>query len=200
MELLARFELATSSLPTILSGFCLALLVVNYWIKPLCIKDFRDLPTAACCSLLWVFCVGFSRPVSVLCRFLRVLNCVLEDLTCPLYALLISVSIHPQCDRFVRMTQLFRYTGNVRSVGDGDAGKAVPKLMGMQTLHTIFLCKVLQVTGRTVGMYRLGATSCVKTYWLMAFLLCSSRSSRSSAMICGSTSMVRFRPFLGVSR
>ena len=115
------------------------------------------MPTAACCSLQWVFCVGFSRPVSVLCRFLCLLNCISKDLTCPLYALLISVSIHPQCDRFVRMTQLFRYTGNVRSVGDGDAGKAVPKLVGMQTLHTIFLCKVLQVTGRTLGMYRLGA-------------------------------------------
>ena len=87
--------------------FCLAPLVVNYWIKPLCIKGFWDLPTAACCSLQWVFCVGFSRPVTVLCRFLHLLNCVPEDLACPFYALLISVSIHSECDSFVSVSQLF---------------------------------------------------------------------------------------------
>ena len=31
--------------------FCLAPLVVNYWIKPLCINDFSDLPIVSCCSL-----------------------------------------------------------------------------------------------------------------------------------------------------
>ena len=75
--------------------FCLASLVVNYWIKPLCINDFSDWLVVTCCSLRWVFCVGFSRSVTVLCRFLRLFNCISEDLTCPSYALLISVGIHP---------------------------------------------------------------------------------------------------------
>ena len=74
MELLARFEPATRSNgaspigalrphPYQLSWkpFCLALLVANYWIKPLCIKDFWDLPIVPCCSLRWVFCVGFYK-------------------------------------------------------------------------------------------------------------------------------------------
>ena len=87
---------------------------------------------------------------------LRVLNCIPKDLACPSDTLLISMGIHPQSDSFVGVAQLFRYTGNVRAVGDGDAGKAVPKLVRVQTLDTIFPCKVLQITGRTLGMYRLG--------------------------------------------
>jgi len=39
--------------------FCLAPLIVDYWTKTLCIKEFSDLLVAACCSLQWVFCVGF---------------------------------------------------------------------------------------------------------------------------------------------
>ena len=87
---------------------------------------------------------------------LRVLTCIPKDLACPSDTLLISMGIHPQSDSFVGVAQLFRYTGNVRAVGDGDAGKAVPKLMRVQILDTVFLCKVLQVTGRTLRMYWFG--------------------------------------------
>ena len=86
---------------------------------------------------------------------LRVLNCIPKDLACPSDTLLISMGIHPQSDSFVGVAQLFRYTGNVRAVGDGDAGKAVPKLVRVQTLDTIFPCKVLQITGGALGMDRL---------------------------------------------
>ena len=44
------------------------------------------------------------------------------------------------------------------AVGDGDTGKAVPEFVWVQTLDAVFLCEVLQVTGRTLGMYRLGTT------------------------------------------
>ena len=88
---------------------------------------------------------------------LRVLNCIPKDLACPSDTLLISMGIHPQSDSFVGVAQLFRYTGNVRAVGNGDAGKAVSEFVRVQTLDTIFLCKVLQVTSRALGMYRLGA-------------------------------------------
>ena len=43
------------------SKFYLALLVVNYWIKPSFTKDFWDLLVVPYCSLRWVFCVGFYR-------------------------------------------------------------------------------------------------------------------------------------------
>ena len=56
------------------------------------------------------------------------------------------------------MTQLFRYTCNVCTVGNGDAGKAMPELVRVQTLDTVLLCEVLQIAGRALGMYRLGAT------------------------------------------
>ena len=47
------------------------------------------------------------------------------------------MGIHPQSDSFVCMPQLFRHTGDVRAVGNGDAGKAVPELVGVQILDTI---------------------------------------------------------------
>ena len=34
----------------------------------------------------------------------------------------------------------------------------MPELVGVQILDTVFLCKVLQVSGRTLGMYRLGTS------------------------------------------
>ena len=70
-------------------------------------------------------------------------NCVPEYLTCPPDTLLIGMGIHPQGDSFVRMPQLFRHTGNVCAVGDGDTGKAVPELVRVQPLDTVFPCKVL---------------------------------------------------------
>ena len=67
--------------------------------------------------------------MSVLCRFLCLLNCIPEYLACTSDALLIGVSIHPQCDSLVRVSQLFRYTGNVCAIGDGNTGKAVPEYL-----------------------------------------------------------------------
>ena len=59
---------------------------------------------------------------------LRVLNCIPKDLACPSDTLLISMGIHPQSDSFVGVAQLFRYTGNVRAVGDGFLALLKPKL------------------------------------------------------------------------
>ena len=88
---------------------------------------------------------------------LRFLNRIPEDLTCSSYALLISMGIHPQRNRFVRMPQLFRHTGDVCAVSNSDTGKTMAELVGMQALDAVFPCKVLQVTSRTLGMDRLWA-------------------------------------------
>jgi len=88
---------------------------------------------------------------------LRVLNCIPKDLACPSDTLLISMGVHSECDSFVCVSQLFRNTCNVCAVGNGDTGKAVPEFMRVQAPDTIFPCKVLQVTGRALGMDRLWA-------------------------------------------
>ena len=56
------------------------------------------------------------------------------------------------------MPQLFRHTGDVCAVSNSDTGKAMAELVGMQALDAVFPCKVLQVTGRTLGMDRLGTS------------------------------------------
>ena len=65
--------------------------------------------------------------------------------------------IHPQCDRFVRVPQLFRYTGYIGAVGYGDTGKAVAQFMRVQMTYTVFLFKVLQVPRGGLWMHRLCA-------------------------------------------
>ena len=53
-------------------------------------------------------------------------ECVPENLTGPLDALLVGVGVHPQRDRLVTVAQLLRHAGNVGPAGDCDAGEGVP--------------------------------------------------------------------------
>ncbi len=56
---------------------------------------------------------------------LRFLECVPENLACPLHGFLIRVCVHPECNGLIAMAQLFGYAGNVRAVGDGYGGKTM---------------------------------------------------------------------------
>lgn len=62
---------------------------------------------------------------------------VAEDLACPPDAFLIGVGVHPQGHGLVAVAQLLRYTGDIRSVGNGNAGEGVPQLVRMQPRRVV---------------------------------------------------------------
>ena len=84
-------------------------------------------------------------------------ECFTENLTGPLHALLIGVGVHPQRYRLVAVSQLLRYAGNIRAVGDGDAGEGMSEGMGMEAGNTATLGELLQIPGWALGVHRLRA-------------------------------------------
>ena len=156
LELLARFELATSSLPIL---FCLLLLVAAYRKKK---AKNRCAATGflVCLSCLVVACclpvlAVFSCVLQFCCSFSGVLDRLAEDITGPLYALLVCMGVHPQRHRLVTVAKLFRYTGNVCAVCDRYTGEAVAELVRVQTFDPIAPGEALQIPARTLGVHRL---------------------------------------------
>ena len=92
----------------------------------------------------------------VLYLFISGLDRIAEDVTGPLDALRVCMGVHSESDGLVRMSQLFGYTCDIGSVGDGNRGEAVPKLVGMQMLDPVSLLEFGQVSGRTLRMDRGG--------------------------------------------
>ena len=84
-------------------------------------------------------------------------ECFTENLTGPLHAFLIGMSVHTEGDGFVAVSQLLRYAGNIRAVGDGDAGEGVAEGMGMEAGNTTTLGELLQVSGWALGVHRFRA-------------------------------------------
>lgn len=84
-----------------------------------------------------------------------------DDLSRLADTFLIRMSIHPQGHSLVAMAQGLGYTGNVGTVGDGNAGKRVTQLVRMEIGGAVPLGEFLQVAGGTLGVH-----------WLRAGLFC----------------------------
>ena len=95
--------------------------------------------------------------MAVLGCILCLLDCIPEDLACPLDALLIGVGVHPQCDGFVAVPQLFRHAGNVGTIGNGNTGEAVAELMWMQSADPVPFGEFFEVMGGTLRVHRFWA-------------------------------------------
>ena len=67
------------------------------------------------------------------------------------------MGVHAQRHRLVTVSQLLRNAGNISPVGNGDAGKAVAQLVGMQIGNPVPLRKLFHVPGGTLRMHGLGA-------------------------------------------
>ena len=65
--------------------------------------------------------------------------CISEDVAGSFHAFSVGMGVHSERHRLVGMAQLFGNTGDVGSIGDGDAGECMPELMRMKVWHTVLL-------------------------------------------------------------
>lgn len=70
-------------------------------------------------------------------------ECFAENLAGPLHGFLIGMSIHPQRHCLVAVPQLLRHTGNIRAVGDCDAGEGVSEGVWMEAGNAATLGELL---------------------------------------------------------
>ena len=63
--------------------------------------------------------------------------------------------VHAEGNSLVAVAQLLGYAGDIGTVCDGDTGKGVTQLVGMETRHIILLGELLHVSGWRLGVHRL---------------------------------------------
>ena len=64
------------------------------------------------------------------------------------------MTIHPQRDGGITVTQTFGHTHNVGSIRDRNGGGTVPELVRVEVGDIVPLSEFLEIPGRALGMHR----------------------------------------------
>ena len=81
-----------------------------------------------------------------------IFDCFPENIACSRNASLVRVRVHAKCYCLVGMPQLFGNAGNIRTIGNCNAGKTVAEHVRMQSFDAALLPQLLDKAPRRIGV------------------------------------------------